>query len=112
MFDEGRYVVSRLVLFSTEDLMALVTTSVSPDNAAAQRTSKDKGGRPAEYDWSAVKEFTLALVKKFGPPGRANKRFPTKNDLITAVLDEWANRDIHLAEPTVRRYVGKWLGES
>ena len=112
VFDEGRHLVSRLILFSIEDLMALVTTSVSPDNAAAQRTSKDTGGRPAEYDWDAVKEFTLALVKKFGPPGKANKRFPTKTDLVAAVLDEWANRDIHLAEPTVRRYVGKWLGES
>jgi hypothetical protein len=112
VFDEGRYLVSRLVLFSTEDLMALVTTSVSPHKAAAQRTIKNKGGRPVEYDWDAVKEFALAQVKKFGPPGRKNKRFPAKADLVIAVINEWAKRDIHLAEATVRGYVGKWLRES
>jgi hypothetical protein len=111
VLDEGRYLVSRLILFSTEELTALVTTSANPNNAAARQTTKDKGGRPREYDWDAVKQFTLALVKKFGPPGKANKRFPTKADLVGAVIDEWAKRDIHLAEPTVRRYVGEWLSE-
>jgi hypothetical protein len=80
--------------------------------AADQQTIKDKGGRPREYDWDSVKEFTLALVKKFGPPGRANKRFPTKADLVAEIMNEWAKRDIHLAEGTVRRYVGEWLAES
>ena len=109
VFDEGRYLVSRLVLFSTNDLMAFVTSSVS---SRKQRTIKNKGGRPAEYDWDAVKEFALALVKKFGPPGKANKRFPAKADLVAAIMNEWAKRDIHLAEGTVRRYVGEWLAES
>jgi hypothetical protein len=80
--------------------------------AAAQQTTKDKGGRPREYDWDSVEEFALALVKKFGPPGRANKHFPTKADLVAEIMNEWAKRDIHFAEGTVRKYLGKWLVES
>jgi hypothetical protein len=111
VFDEGRYLVSRLILFSTKDLMASVTTSVSPHKAAAQRTIKDKGGRPAEYDWGAVKNYMVALVKQFGVPEKKNRRLSTKNELVALILEEWARKDIQLAESTLRRYVTKWLSE-
>jgi hypothetical protein len=111
VFDEGRHLVSRLILFSTEELMALVTDSANPHNAASRRTIKDKGGRPLEYDWDAVKEYMLALVKRFGVPGKKNRRLPTKNDLVALILEEWARKDIQLSESTLRRYVTKWLGE-
>ena len=81
------------------------------DSAATSAEQKDKGGRPPEYDWSAVKEYMLAQVNKFGVPGKTNKRLPAKADLVTLILNEWAQKNIQLAEPTVRRYVTKWLGE-
>jgi hypothetical protein len=90
------------------DQLSFDTTAVDSATSAEQR---DKGSRPAEYDWDAVRKYTLGQVKKFGVPGKTNKRFPTKADLVTLILNEWAQKDIQLAEPTVRRYVTKWLGE-
>jgi len=72
---------------------------------------RDKGGRPLEYDWEAVKEYALGLVKQHGVPGRSNRRLPSKAQLTEAILNEWASKGIQLAEPTVRRYVGIWLKE-
>lgn len=119
VLDEGQHFVSRLVLFSLNELEDLVSRSVS--DGASQVTSerasesnsgqKDKGGRPLEYDWDAVKAYMRHLVEKFGLPGRGNRRFPTKAQLVDAILDEWASRDIQLMEPTVRRYVNRWLVE-
>jgi hypothetical protein len=69
----------------------------------------DKGGRPPEYDWPAIEEYALGLVKQRGAPGRDNRRLPSKSQLVEAVLNEWASRDITLSEPTVRKRVGIWL---
>ncbi|MFK4582900.1 hypothetical protein [Bradyrhizobium ottawaense] len=79
--------------------------------ADVEAKERDKGGRPPEYDWDAVKEYALDLVKQHGVPGRANRRLPSKSQLAEAILNEWASRGIQLAEPTVRRYVGNWLKE-
>jgi hypothetical protein len=71
---------------------------------------KDKGGRPPEYDWEAVRAFTLALVKQRGKPHKTNRLLRSKTELVEAILNEWANeKDIHLAQPTVRKRVNLWL---
>lgn len=81
--------------------------NVPIDHAEARK--KNKGGRPPDYDWGQIKDFTLSLVKKHGKPGKDNRRLPTVEQLIDAVLDEWALKGIDLARSTVRRYVVKWL---
>jgi hypothetical protein len=95
---------------------SILIDKISFDTAAADSVvtaakQKDKGGRPAEYDWDAVKEYMLAQVKQFGVPGKKNRRLPTKNDLVALILEEWARKDIQLSESTLRRYVTKWLEE-
>jgi hypothetical protein len=85
-----------------------VEAAVSGDHKF-EEAEADKGGRPPDYDWEPVKHYALKLVELYGKPNRLNKRLPTKSQLVTAILDEWAKKDLHLAEPTVRRYVTKWL---
>jgi hypothetical protein len=91
------------------DQTSFDTATIDPVVVAVEQ--KDKGGRPPEYDGDAVKQYMLAQVGRYGVPGKNNKRFPVKSDLVAAILEEWARKDIHLAEPTVRRYVNRWLRE-
>ena len=77
--------------------------------ADVETKERDKGGRPLEYDWDAVKEYAVALVKQHGAPGRGNKRLPSKSQLAEAIMNEWALKGIQLAKPTVRRYITTWL---
>jgi hypothetical protein len=77
--------------------------------ADVEAKEKDKGGRPPEYDWDAVKACALGVVRERGMPGRSNRRLPSMTQLVEAIMNEWASKGIELAEPTVRRYVGKWL---
>jgi hypothetical protein len=77
-----------------------------------QVKEKDKGGRPIEYDWAAVKGYALGLVQKHGTPSRNNRRLPTRSQLVEAILNEWSSKyDQELSESSVRRYVRKWLSE-
>lgn len=71
----------------------------------------NKGGRPAEYDWGAMREFVQALVSKHGKPGKGNKGLPSKAQLVEAVLDEWSNKGLHPSSSNVRRYINRWLVE-
>jgi hypothetical protein len=74
---------------------------------------QDKGGRPPEFDWDAIKAFTLDQVREHGRPGKGNMKFPTKSQLVEMVLNEWASKkSIDLGVSTVRRYVRGWLLES
>jgi hypothetical protein len=70
---------------------------------------KDKGGRPREHNWDAVKSYALAMIRKHGLPGSGNRKFPTKAQLVEAIVSEWDLRGMTLAEPSVRRYVNRWL---
>ncbi|WP_426612243.1 hypothetical protein [Bradyrhizobium sp. McL0616] len=77
--------------------------------ANVEAIERDRGGRPLEYDWDAIKEYALGLVKQRGRPGRANKRLPSKSQIAEAVMNEWAKKGVDLAESTVRRYIKAWL---
>ena len=44
-------------------------------------------------------------------PSRTNKRLPSKEQLIVAIMDAWAAKGIELFRPTVARYVRTWLNE-
>ena len=79
--------------------------------ADVEAREKDKGGRPPDYDWEAIKAYALALVQEHGKPGKGNRRLPSKDQLVDAIINEWALKDIDLAKSTVRRYVKKWLSE-
>jgi hypothetical protein len=79
--------------------------------AEVEAKERDKGGRPPEYDWDAIKEYALAVVKERGMPARHNRRLPSKAQLSGAIMDAWAEKGIELARPTVSRYVKKWLDE-
>jgi hypothetical protein len=50
-----------------QHLGAAITRSAE---ASIEADERDKGGRPLEYDWDAVKEYALGLVKQHGAPGR------------------------------------------
>ena len=53
----------------------------SPPSAA------DKGGRPQEHNWDAVKSYALAMIRKNGFPGRGNRKFPSKTQLVEDILN-------------------------
>ena len=79
--------------------------------ADVEAREKDKGGRPPEHNWDAVKDYALAMIREHGLPGRGNRKFPTKTQLVEDILNKWASQDLTLAETTVRRYVNRWLRE-
>jgi hypothetical protein len=79
--------------------------------AGVEAREKDKGGRPADYDWDSIKAYALALVQEHGRPGKGNRRLSSKDELTGAIMNEWASKDIELAKSTVSRYVRKWLSE-
>lgn len=89
---------------------ACLATAAEPKPPTNRAHERDKGGRPQEYDWDAIKDFALSLVAQHGKPGKGNRVLPTKAQLVEAILNEWqAKKGIELAEPTVRRYVSTWL---
>jgi len=79
--------------------------------ADVKAIEKDKGGRPPDYDWEQVKAYVLALVQEHGKPGKGNRRLPSKDQLVDAIIHQCASKGIGLAKSTVRRYVNKWLSE-
>ena len=50
--------------------------------ADVEEKERDRGGQPPDYDWAAIKEYALAVVKERGMPSRTNKRLPSKEQLI------------------------------
>jgi hypothetical protein len=79
--------------------------------ADAEAKEKNKGGRPQEHNWDAVKSYALALIREHGLPGPGNRKFPTKTQLVEGIVSEWAFRGMTLAGSSVRRYVDRWLEE-
>ncbi len=107
--DCGTEAVSRLVLFKAETIESFARISSKADAASPP----DKGGRPPEYDWPAIRSYVSNLVAKHGSPGKNNRRLPNKQQIVEAVMDEWSRKfDQQLSESSVRRYVGRWLSET
>jgi hypothetical protein len=72
----------------------------------------DKGGRPLEYDWDAMKAFALELIRKLGKPHKSNKTLPSKAQLIEAIQREWSDRfDQHPSTSSLRSRLNQWLTE-
>jgi hypothetical protein len=115
--------VRRPVYFVHSDLVALVEkafgaapddpggqfTGVSSDVAVDPATVTNKGGRPPEYDWEAMERFARSIIVKHGKPGRTNKMLPTQEDLVTLVLKDFGDRDLHPSASNVRKRVSRWL---
>lgn len=85
--------------------------SASGPMADVEARERDKGGRPPEHNWEAVKAYAMAMISAHGLPGRGNKKFPTKAQLVEDILNRWATQGLTLAESSVRRYLGRWLKE-
>jgi hypothetical protein len=86
--------------------------TVSDKMPSSKRRTNNARGRPTEYKWETeIKAFTLDLVDKFGVPGEDNKKLPRNEDLVKAIQNELAKKDLHPGDSTVRRYVSKWLSE-
>jgi hypothetical protein len=88
------------------------TTGIDAPSVTEPPPVKDKGGRPIEYDYKAMKAFALQKIKELGRPGKGNKRLPTKAQLIELILKEWRER--YGQEPTpslVRSHLNRWLTE-
>lgn len=83
----------------------------APNTTIKRRTSNAKG-RPKEYKWDTeIKDFAMGLVKQYGPPGEGNPKLPRQEDLVLAIQNELAKKDLHPGASSVRRYVSRWLAE-
>jgi hypothetical protein len=72
----------------------------------------NKGGRPPEYDWDAIKAFALEKIRVLGKPGRNNKRLPSKAQLIEIIQTEWSKRyDQHPPVSSLKKRLNQWLAE-
>jgi hypothetical protein len=72
----------------------------------------DKGGRPPEYDWAALKDIFLQIVEKHGKPDRNNKRLPTKAQLVEQIQTKYAARfDREPPVSSLRSHVNQWLAD-
>jgi hypothetical protein len=66
----------------------------------SQAVARDRGGRPAEYDWRAATRQVLLRVREHGWPEK-------KAELIAELLDWFARENSEPPdESTVRRFVG------
>jgi hypothetical protein len=102
----------RPVFFDRQEFNKVLSEIAPPATGIDTPPVKNKGGRPAEYDWDAMKAFALQKVKEFGRPGKDNKRLPSKAQLIELILNEWRER--HGQEPassSVRSHLNRWLGD-
>lgn len=72
-------------------------------------TSKNKGGRPPEYNWAEIENFARSMVQKHGKPNRKNAKFSTQEDLVTLILAHCAVSDLHPSASNVRKRVSGWL---
>ena len=79
--------------------------------AHAEAKERNKGGRPQEHNWDAVKSYALALIREHGLPGPGNRKFPTKEQLVEGIVSKWAFQGMTLAPSSVRKYVNRWLRE-
>jgi hypothetical protein len=104
----------RTVLLPLKNIEALARQQKSQSAAAARSGNQkiDKGGRPPEYDWGAIKAYALALIEQRGRPHKTNRLLQSNTELVEAIMNEWAlEKDIHLSLPTVRKRVNLWLAE-
>jgi hypothetical protein len=106
------------IFVNLDDLQCLMAISFQhsrmADDEAREKDDdeareKDKGGRPPEYNWDAVKIYALEMIREHGLPGRGNKKFPSKTQLVEDILNKWASQGVIMAESTVRRHVNCWL---
>jgi hypothetical protein len=73
----------------------------------------DKGGRPPEYNWDAIRAFALQKIKELGKPHKSNKALPTKAQLIELIQHEWSDKHHQdLGYTTVRDRLNQWLAEN
>lgn len=77
----------------------------------AHGANRDVGGRPEEYDWPAIRLVAKSLVADRGMPEKGNKRLPSKQQLIEAICNHFAERGIELSPQTVRTHLRDWLAE-
>ena len=89
----------RPVFFDLKSFDNVVKEIAQPATGISKPPVTDKGGRPPEYDWAAIKAFTLKLIAVRGKPDRNNKFLPSKAQLIEATQKEWSDRyDQHPAD--------------
>jgi hypothetical protein len=88
-----------------------ITHITSADAARVTDTSlvKNKGGRPSEYAWEAVKPLVFQELTAHGKPGRNNKRYPSKAQLVEFVQIKLGKFDEHPADTTVLYHVNQWI---
>ena len=95
--------VPRTVFFDRKSFDKVLTEIATPPN---------KGGRPPEYDWDAMKAFALEQIRKLGKPHKNNKTLPSKAQLIETIQREWSDRfDQHPSHSSLRPRLNQWLTE-
>jgi hypothetical protein len=81
-------------------------------SAPSRARRQNKGGRPEEHKWAAIKEIAFQRIKALGLPGRHNKRLPSKAQLIEHLQTECVAR-FGREPPTssLKTYLNQWLAE-
>jgi hypothetical protein len=81
-------------------------------SSALQAGEIDRGGRPTEHDWPAIKDIAIEQVMKLGKPHRNNKRLPTKTQLIELIQAKCAERfDREPPISSLKPRLNQWLAE-
>jgi hypothetical protein len=103
---------ARLFFFDRKSFDSAVTGIAQPTSGIRKPPVINKGGRPPEYDWDAIKAFALEQIKKLGKPHKNNKRLPSKTQLIELIQVEWSARyDQHPSTTSIRSHLNHWLAE-
>jgi hypothetical protein len=101
----------RQVFFDRKDSESVLSKIKQPASATGTPPVKNKGGRPRDYAWDAVKPLVFQKLTAHGKPGPNNKRLPSKTQLVEFVQIELGKLDEHPTDTAVMYHVNRWLAE-
>lgn len=112
-FGKGNPTSYQNVRFARSEVVRLwPADECSADQNFLANSDTNKGGRPAEYNWDQMKEAAREMVEANGIPGPTNRKFPSKAQLVEAIMSLFASKyDQHPSESTVRARMNDWLKE-
>jgi hypothetical protein len=103
----------RSIFFNRNEFGNVLSKIAQPATGIDRPRVIDKGGRPPEYNWDAIKEFTLQQIAVLGKPHKDNRLLPSKTQLVELIQAEWSEKyDQHLGYTTVRDRLNRWLAET
>jgi hypothetical protein len=99
------------VFFDRKEFDKVLSEIAQPATRVDAPRVTDKGGRPTEYSWEAVKPLVLQVLAAHGKPHKNNPRLPNKAPLIVLVKTKLGKFDQHPADTAVKYHVDRWIAE-